>query len=58
MDISLGEEIGHGAYGHVHVDRSGPSLCIKMSNKCRCTGNFTVERIGKIRNDRMKKFYI
>jgi len=33
MDISLGEEIGHGAYGHVHVDRSDPSLCIKMSNK-------------------------
>ena len=33
MDISLGEEIGHGAYGHVHVDRTDPSLCIKMSNK-------------------------
>ena len=31
--ISLGEEIGHGAYGHVHIDRSDPSLCIKMSNK-------------------------
>lgn len=32
-NISLGEEIGHGAYGHVHVDKSDPSLCIKMSNK-------------------------
>lgn len=33
MDISLGEEIGHGAYGHVHVDNNNPSICIKMSNK-------------------------
>lgn len=29
----IGEEIGHGAYGHVHIDNSNPSLCIKMSNK-------------------------
>lgn len=29
----MGEEIGHGAYGHVHINNSDPSTCIKMSNK-------------------------
>jgi hypothetical protein len=33
MDKLLGEEIGHGAYGHVHIDNSDSSKCIKMSNK-------------------------
>jgi hypothetical protein len=31
--MDLGEEIGHGAYGHVHIHKKDESLCIKMSNK-------------------------
>jgi hypothetical protein len=29
----LGEKIGSGSFGHVYIDKSDPSLCIKMSNK-------------------------
>lgn len=39
MEISLGEEIGH---GHVYIDQSDESKCIKMSNKqndCRQWSN-------------------
>lgn len=32
-DFLLGEEIGHGAYGHVYVNKNDVKTCIKMSNK-------------------------
>lgn len=33
MDALLGDEIGRGGFGTVHIHKKDPSLCIKVSNK-------------------------